>query len=84
MASGAETTQRSRRPTAFEVSFPNELSGDDDDGEEEGEDDEDAVDEGDNVRQGKRKYDSTAASDGRVRFALVLPPFGATHPVWEV
>ncbi|KAI9429370.1 hypothetical protein BJY52DRAFT_1345301 [Lactarius psammicola] len=69
MAPGAETTQKSRRPTAFEVSFPNELSGDDDDdGEDEGEDEENAADEGDDVqisRQGKRKYDSTVASDGR-------------------
>ncbi|KAH9013666.1 S-adenosyl-L-methionine-dependent methyltransferase [Lactarius hengduanensis] len=67
MVPGAESTQRPRRPTAFEVSFPTELSGDKDDGEE-GEVDEDAVNEGDNEqvsRRGKRKHDSTARSDGR-------------------
>jgi hypothetical protein len=84
MASGAESTQKLRRPTAFEVSFPNELSGDEDDREEEGEVDEDAADERDDVRQGKRKHDSTPGSDSRVRFVLVLPPFGATHPGREV
>ncbi|KAH8997167.1 S-adenosyl-L-methionine-dependent methyltransferase [Lactarius hatsudake] len=67
MVPGLESTQRPRRPTAFEVSFPNEFSGDKDDGEE-GEEDEDAVNEGDNEqvsRRGKRKHDSTARSDGR-------------------
>ena len=82
MASGAETTQKLRRPTAFEVSFPNELSGDEDD-ENEGEVDEDAADV-QISRQGKRKHDFTAGSHSRVRFALVLPPFGATHSGWEV
>ena len=82
MASGAETTQKLRRPTAFEVSFPNEFSEDDDDGEDAGEDNEDTADEMDDVRisrRGKRKYDSIAGYDGRVRFAIISPPFDATH-----
>lgn len=75
MASGSETSQKPRRPTAFEVSFPNE---DDDDKEE----DEDAADE---FLLGKRKYDSgTAGSDGRVRFALISLLCNATHSRWKV
>ena len=80
MASGPMTTQKPRRPTDFEVSFPNEHSGDDDDEEEDDERDHDVQ----ISRQGKRKHDSTARSDGRVRFALVSPPFGTTHPVREM
>ena len=81
MASGPMTTQKPRRPTAFEVSFPNEHSGDDDDEEE---DDDERDHDVQNSRQGKRKHDSTARSDGRVRLTLVSPPFCTTHPVWEM
>jgi hypothetical protein len=69
MASGTERTPKPRRPTAFEVSFPNE---DDDDREEyEGA----PADEGYDVRmrQGKRKHDSTTGSAGRVSFFLFSP-----------
>jgi hypothetical protein len=75
MALGTGTMPKTRRPTAFEVSFPNEHDGD-------REEDEDAVDEGYDVQisrhtSGKRKHESTAGSDGRVRivFAPVSLPF---------
>ena len=74
MASGSETPLKPRRPTAFEVSFPNEY----DDGHEE--EYEDAVDEGNDPQisrhNGKRKLDSnttTVGSDCRVRFRFVPP-----------
>ncbi|KAF8262785.1 S-adenosyl-L-methionine-dependent methyltransferase [Lactarius quietus] len=73
MPSGADTTPKTRRPTAFEVSFPNEH---DDDPEDE--DEKDAVDEGpvDDVQisqHGKRKHDSTAGSDIREKFYIPRP-----------
>jgi hypothetical protein len=63
-----------RRPTAFEVSFPYE-----DEMEEEDEEGVNEVDEVQNSRQGKRKYDSPAGSDGRVRFTLVSFPFDTIY-----
>ena len=82
MASGTETPLKPRRPTAFEVSFPNEY----DDGHED--EYEDAVDEGNDLQRsrhnGKRKLDSstTTGSDGRVRVIFCLLYDDATHTRW--
>ena len=68
-----------RRPTAFEVSFPYE-----DEMEEEDEEGVNELDEVQNSRQGKRKYDSTTGSDGPVRFTFISPPFDTTYLGWEM